>query len=868
MSDYLRKLEQKQKEYVNRDLIAFYIGIGMKLEKYEDGSTEQKKKLYPPTNWSEFTLDYCKTLKSTYVYNNQLYSYQGIGIATGEKNNIFVFDVDDVDRFEELIDMKMDHVLAKLWTSSVPTVKTRKGYHFYFRYDSRYPERKLGLGKCFDILTNGSFVVAPPTEYNNYRIVKEDASISKATYRYDGDKADIHDPNTRFPVIPEFLDEFLRKYYDAPEREKNPKVEQLAQDDAETFTIPNLNSFSGFKQNVDIIALLDKLPEKYSKVYDEWFKILAILKNEGYSIEVAKHFSMKCPKKCNDNDLITKWNSIRTDHKNPAMLGTLIHTLQEEGLYPRSNQYVLPQFQLTPVTQQQQIQDISTQFMQQQMMQMQQMMAQQMVPRPVGRPKKVININEEVVFDQLNNERLLDDFMYDDNSHAVYQYTKSVGLWVKKTNKVEIGKSVSSLFIEKFGTGLSNDDLKAVKSTSFYNRAYLSLIGDREKNDRDRERLRLLDSNEFLFAFRNGVYDFEEMQFRSFRRDDYITQKVNYDLRPREEIPKEEFEFVDNFYRTIFPDDELRNDFIKVTGSSLPAYRKEKIIVFLIDDLERSGNNGKSTLTGAIMKVFDSKVYSKPGNKSLLYENKNQESVNGHGSGLLAYKGVRLTVFDETDKDKKLNTEFLKDVTGENEIIARPLQCSESVVFKWTALLMIACNHKNIPKSQADDEAWVRRPRIYPCLSKFTKDGLEEGCFKMDKELPGKLQKLRDVHFYKLLDGYVDYIENGIFNVPKLSQEWISVFTKKSDQLYNEMYEFVTETYKEVNEGYVNRKEAIADFKYHSGNVRNMKLNSETLKMMMDKVMMEVFSAKHYPQKYISTAKPTNQKNIYYGVGK
>ena len=54
MSDYLKKLEQKQKEYVNRDLIAFYIGIGMQLKKYSDGSTKQKKTVYPPDNWSEF----------------------------------------------------------------------------------------------------------------------------------------------------------------------------------------------------------------------------------------------------------------------------------------------------------------------------------------------------------------------------------------------------------------------------------------------------------------------------------------------------------------------------------------------------------------------------------------------------------------------------------------------------------------------------------------------------------------------------------------------------------------------------------------------------------------------------------------------
>lgn len=846
MSDYLRKLEQKQKEYVNRDLIAFYIGIGMELKKYGDGSTKQKKTVYPPDNWSEFTLDHCKTLKSTYVRNNQLYSYQGIGIATGEKNNIFVLDIDDVSKFEELIDMKMDHILAKLWTYSVPVIKTRQGYHFYFRYDPRYPEKKTKLGKCFDILSNGCFIIAPPTEYNNSRIVKVDSSIPKTTYRYDGDRADIHDPDTRFPVIPDFLDEFLRKYYDAPERKANPRISDASNQDLSGKKTP--------QKDVNIKGLLDMLPSNYYIDYNNWFKILAVLKNEGYDIEVAKHFSMKSLKDYNEHDLIRKWDSIRTDHKKPATLGTIIHILQEEGLYPRNNhQVILPQ--------QQQIQDISTQFMQQQMMQMQQMMVQQMVPRPVGRPKKVININEEVVFDQLNNEHLLDDFMYDDNSNSVYEYNKLTGLWNKKTNKGEIGKSISNIFIEKFGTELSNDDFKAVRSTSFYNRAYLSLISDREKNDKDRKSLKQLDNNEFLFAFRNGVYDFKEMQFRPIKREDYITRCVDYDLRPRDEIPKDEFEFIDYFYYTIFQDDELRRDFIKIIGSSLPAYRKEKIIVFLIDKL--GGNNGKTTLTNAIMKVFEKEVYSKPGNKSLLYESKHQESVNSHGSGILAYKGVRITVFDETTKDKKLNAEFLKDISGENELIARPLQCSESVVFKWTALPIVACNFNNIPKSQADDEAWIRRLRIYPCLSKFTKDGEEENTFKMDKDMPAKLNSLRDVHFYKLLDGYIDYIETGTYPIPKLSQEWTSEFTKKSDRLYNEMCEFVSDYYKADSNGVVNRKDAILKFKANSENIRNMKLDSETLKMMMDKAMKDTYDVKYYSQKKLGG---TNYKNIYFGV--
>ncbi len=98
------------------------------------------------------------------------------------------------------------------------------------------------------------------------------------------------------------------------------------------------------------------------------------------------------------------------------------------------------------------------------------------------------------------------------------------------------------------------------------------------------------------------------MQFRPIKREDYITKCVDYDLRPRDEIPKDEFEFIDYFYYTIFQDDELRKDFIKIIGSSLPAYRKEKIIVFLIDKL--GGNNGKTTLTNAIMKVFEKEVYS------------------------------------------------------------------------------------------------------------------------------------------------------------------------------------------------------------------------------------------------------------------
>jgi len=81
---------------------------------------------------------------------------RNVGIVTGAVSGVVVLDVDDVDLLATIEDLP-----------KTPTVKTGKGYHYYFKH----PGRKIGNFElpCGDFRGDGGQVVAPPSLHPNGR---------------------------------------------------------------------------------------------------------------------------------------------------------------------------------------------------------------------------------------------------------------------------------------------------------------------------------------------------------------------------------------------------------------------------------------------------------------------------------------------------------------------------------------------------------------------------------------------------------------------------------------------------------------------------------------------------------------------------
>jgi hypothetical protein len=89
----------------------------------------------------------------------------GVGIVCGKVSGIVVLDIDDEEKFG----VALEAIGEKL--PDTPTVRTRKGWHLYFRYPAnRIVGKKDRLNDWgAELRGDGCYVVAPPTEIDGHR---------------------------------------------------------------------------------------------------------------------------------------------------------------------------------------------------------------------------------------------------------------------------------------------------------------------------------------------------------------------------------------------------------------------------------------------------------------------------------------------------------------------------------------------------------------------------------------------------------------------------------------------------------------------------------------------------------------------------
>ena len=101
---------------------------------------------------------------------------RNIGIATGEKYNLVVVDVDDPGKWNELLDSHGYKV------PPCPKVTTGKGFHLYFSYPrTRGISNSVNKSMGFDIRSNGGYVVAPPSNHLSgevYRLENNESLVN------------------------------------------------------------------------------------------------------------------------------------------------------------------------------------------------------------------------------------------------------------------------------------------------------------------------------------------------------------------------------------------------------------------------------------------------------------------------------------------------------------------------------------------------------------------------------------------------------------------------------------------------------------------------------------------------------------------
>jgi hypothetical protein len=226
-----------------------------------------KKELKYQKNWSDATLE---TWKTDLAKNGDW--CDNFAIKTGKVSGITVIDFDTKEGYQ---DFCLDVPDLKEYF----TVKTRKGYHVYCKYDNRF-STNTNVMECIegiDVRNDGGVIICPPSSY-----ICPDGSI--ASYEFLGGE---------IREVPEFL--FANIIPSKLVKEKP------------LFTPPSTPAPC---DNIteEQIEILDNIDYKYWSEYSTWRDLVWAIKNTfgDSSFEIAKQYSQKTESGNYDEDALLK----------------------------------------------------------------------------------------------------------------------------------------------------------------------------------------------------------------------------------------------------------------------------------------------------------------------------------------------------------------------------------------------------------------------------------------------------------------------------------------------------------------------------------------------------------------------------------
>lgn len=236
-----------------------------------------------------------------------------------------------------------------------------------------------------------------------------------------------------------------------------------------------------------------------------------------------------------------------------------------------------------------------------------------------------------------------------------------------------------------------------------------------------------IDADSHLIGFDNGVYDLHQNRFRPIGNNDYIRKTTHYNFNPVSNPTKRVF--ITNFIKSLFMpryarmvdgvdegvvgDEEDANagydnylHCLIAFASILLGGNKYQKFYMLIGD----GSNGKSTLINLVKKALGDYACNID-ISSLVNKKKNNNST----SDLPKTIGCRILITNESEATDRLNTSFIKNMTGDEEITEREV-FSKSVTFKPKFVPFLLTN--NLPRLNLD-AAIARRIQVISFSHRF-----------------------------------------------------------------------------------------------------------------------------------------------------
>lgn len=285
-----------------------------------------------------------------------------------------------------------------------------------------------------------------------------------------------------------------------------------------------------------------------------------------------------------------------------------------------------------------------------------------------------------------------------------------------------------------------------------------------------------LDDNKDILGFNNGVYDLRNGVLRDGTPDDRITLTTDYDFiefEPDDVKVKE----VEEFFSKVMLEENMRKYLYLLIASYLEGHIRQQHLVLWTG----SGSNGKSSCTDLIKYTFGQYYDVLP----VTVLTRKRGSSSSATPELANKRGVRFIALQEPEGDDQIYVGYMKELTGGDWIMARPLY-KEPFRFKPQFKLVIPCN--KLPDIPSDDGGTWRRLKVTPWESKFV-DGepTKYGEFKKDFTLGDKIKTWNQAFAWILLKIYFPmYINNdNIIEEPAKVTKHTDEYKIKCDQYHS-----------------------------------------------------------------------------------
>ena len=607
--------------------------------KMKDGKVE--KGFIHTFNWRD-------AKKRIICYNEES---TGFALVCGKESGVSVIDIDEpeLEHNKEIIEICNEE--------SNCYVKTRKGFHFYFKYNPILKTVNGEDGHSIDIRNDGGIIYCPPSQYFNPENRKE-------IYSYDWIVRPKYFKETELRECPESVIDLLRKlggrrYINDPEPE--PIVNNVVVDDDEHDTTDPDEMMEG--TNTDeavLIKLLNATHKKRFDHYGDWIKIMFVCYNERIPLSALIEASKKSKfwKPSSPAWITEQFKTIKGKKNKPITQASLWAWLREDD-YMTFKDLQVERNDFLKIVPMLNHNDCAKFFYG--------MYPDEYVNCEAGwyaldKETNIWKFVDEIPPELFN--RVSDTLMKligDEMEGLARKTALLTAACVSDTSKLQ---QIEADRKQKMKMYISTR-IK-LGSKEFIN-GIISFLRNLYYNEGVEEKM---NSKRNLFAFQDGVcVDLTTGEKRNIEPEDYVSLTCGYDY-PKTKNPEVREKITKTLWG-LFENDEMPKYLMRCIANSLYGENRRELFYIMVGH----GRNGKGLLADLISNIMGSYRGVAPG-ELLTNVSKAQDAPN---PVLVNERFKRVLMVSEPEDGKKLNVDLLKLMTGRDPITARGLYSKKMI---------------------------------------------------------------------------------------------------------------------------------------------------------------------------------------------